>query len=116
MINLDTPCEWMVGEMGMSALGEISRLSRAFEPDVATITLIALEHLEFLGSLDGIARANAEILDGLRPGGVFVLNADDPRIAARDAPGPDAAVWQARRKPTSRSKASSPTSAARSSA
>lgn len=88
VINLETPCEWMVGEMGMSALGEISRLSRAFEPDVATITLIALEHLEFLGSLDGIARANAEILEGLRPGGVFVVNADDPRIAARGHKGP----------------------------
>lgn len=83
VLNLDTPCEWMVGEMGMSAPGEISRLSRAFEPDVATITLIALEHLEFLGSLDAIGRANAEILDGLRPGGTFVANLDDPRIANR---------------------------------
>lgn len=88
VINLETPCDWMVGEMGMSALGEISRLSRAFEPDVATITLIALEHLEFLGSLDGIARANAEILEGLRPGGVFVVNADDSRIAASGHTGP----------------------------
>ncbi|MFN2386969.1 MAG: UDP-N-acetylmuramoyl-tripeptide--D-alanyl-D-alanine ligase [Thermoanaerobaculia bacterium] len=83
VINLETPCQWMVGEMGMSAPGEIARLSSAFEPDVATITLIALEHLEFLGSLDGIARANAEILEGLRPGGVFVVHVDDSRIAAR---------------------------------
>jgi len=83
VLNLETPCEWMVGEMGMSALGEIERLAKAFEPDVATITLIALEHLEFLGSLDAIARANAEILSGLRPGGTFVANLDDPRIAAR---------------------------------
>ncbi|MGE5275539.1 MAG: UDP-N-acetylmuramoyl-tripeptide--D-alanyl-D-alanine ligase [Acidobacteriota bacterium] len=80
--NLSLGPEWMVGEMGMSAPGEISRLSRTFEPDVAAITLIALEHLEFLGSLDAIARANAEILEGLRPGGVFVVNADDARIAA----------------------------------
>ena len=43
----------------MSAPGEVSRLSRRFEPDVAAITLIALEHLEFLGSLDAIAKANA---------------------------------------------------------
>jgi UDP-N-acetylmuramoyl-tripeptide--D-alanyl-D-alanine ligase len=82
VINLSLGPEWMVGEMGMSAPGEIARLSRAFEPDIAAITLVALEHLEFLGSLDAIARANAEILEGLRPDGVFVINADDPRIVA----------------------------------
>ena len=81
VLNLSGRPEWMVGEMGMSAPGEISRLSRTFEPDVAAITLIALEHLEFLGSLEGIARANAEILDGLRRDGTFVANADDPRVS-----------------------------------
>ena len=88
VVNLSLGPVWMIGEMGMSAPGEISRLSRAFEPDVAAITLIALEHLEFLGSLDAIARANAEILEGLRPGGVFVVNADDARIAAIAASHP----------------------------
>jgi UDP-N-acetylmuramoyl-tripeptide--D-alanyl-D-alanine ligase len=80
VLNLSLAPDWMVGEMGMSAPGEISRLSREFTPDVAAITLIALEHLEFLGSLDGIAKSNAEILEGLKPEGVFVVNADDPRI------------------------------------
>jgi UDP-N-acetylmuramoyl-tripeptide--D-alanyl-D-alanine ligase len=55
VINLSRWPEWMVGEMGMSAQGEVSRLSRAFEPDVALITLIAAEHLEFLSSLDNVA-------------------------------------------------------------
>jgi UDP-N-acetylmuramoyl-tripeptide--D-alanyl-D-alanine ligase len=82
VVNMPRVPEWMVGEMGMSALGEISRLSSTFRPDVAAITLVALEHLEFLGSLDTIARANAEILDGLSSGGVFVVNADDARIGA----------------------------------
>ncbi len=88
VLNLSLVPEWMVGEMGMSAPGEISRLSREFSPDVAAITLIALEHLEFLGSLDAIAQANAEILDGLRPDGIFVVNADDPRIVAIGASRP----------------------------
>jgi UDP-N-acetylmuramoyl-tripeptide--D-alanyl-D-alanine ligase len=82
VVNLERTPEWMVGEMGMSALGEISRLSRTFEPDVAAVTRIAAEHLEFLGSLDTVAKANAEILEGLRPGGIFVVNADDPRLTA----------------------------------
>ena len=82
VINLPRKPAWMVGEMGMSALGEISRLSRTFEPDVAAITRIAAEHLEFLGSLDTVAEANGEILEGLKPDGIFVANADDTRVAA----------------------------------
>ncbi|MEO8431795.1 MAG: UDP-N-acetylmuramoyl-tripeptide--D-alanyl-D-alanine ligase [Acidobacteriota bacterium] len=80
ILNFPRLPDWMVGEMGMSALGEVSRLSRTFEPDVAAITVIAAEHLEFLGSLDGVARANGEILEGLKPDGIFVVNSDDERL------------------------------------
>ena len=52
------------------------------EPDVATITRIAPVHLEFFPSVDAIAEAKAEILEGLRPGGTAVLNGDDPRVRA----------------------------------
>jgi UDP-N-acetylmuramoyl-tripeptide--D-alanyl-D-alanine ligase len=80
VLNMTRRPEWMVGEMGMSARGEIARLAKTFEPDVAAITAIAAEHLEFLGSLDEVARANGEVLEGLRPDGVFVVNASDERI------------------------------------
>ena len=69
-------------ELGMSAPGEIRTLSRLAEPDVATITRIAPVHLEFFPSVDAIAEAKAEILEGLRPGGTAVLNGDDPRLRA----------------------------------
>ena len=52
------------------------------EPDVATITRVAPVHLEFFPSVDAIAEAKAEILEGLRPGGTAVLNGDDPRVRA----------------------------------
>lgn len=93
VVNLSRKPAWMVGEMGMSALGEISRLSRTFEPDVAAVTRIAAEHLEFLGSLDTVAEANAEILEGLKPGGVFVANADDTRVAALAGRHPGRTLW-----------------------
>ena len=67
-------------ELGMSAAGEIRALTKIAEPDVATITRIAPVHLEFFASLDAIADAKAEILEGLRPGGTAVLNGDDPRV------------------------------------
>ena len=69
-------------EMGMSAAGEMRELSGIARPDVAVITNVAPVHLEFFASLDAIAAAKAEILEGLQPGGVAVLNGDDPRLRA----------------------------------
>jgi UDP-N-acetylmuramoyl-tripeptide--D-alanyl-D-alanine ligase len=65
--------------MGMSAAGELSSLTRIARPDVAVITNVAAVHLEFFDSVDAIARAKAEILEGLRPFGAAVLNWDDER-------------------------------------
>lgn len=70
----------VVLEMGMSARGELAELTRIGEPDVAVITNVAPVHLEFFESLDAIAEAKGEILQGLRPGGAAVLNHDDPRV------------------------------------
>jgi UDP-N-acetylmuramoyl-tripeptide--D-alanyl-D-alanine ligase len=64
----------------MSAPGELRALSAIAEPDVAVITRVAAVHLEFFPSVDAIAAAKAEILEGLRPGGTAVLNGDDPRL------------------------------------
>ena len=80
-------------EMGMSAPGEIRALSRLAEPDVATITRVAAVHLEFFPSVDAIAEAKAEILEGLRPGGAAVLNGDDPRVRAIGERFPGRVVW-----------------------
>lgn len=82
VVNLPRTPQWMVGEMGLSEPGDLSRLSRAFEPDVAAILLVAAAHLQYFPSVDAIADAKAEILEGLKPGGTFVANADDPRVAA----------------------------------
>jgi UDP-N-acetylmuramoyl-tripeptide--D-alanyl-D-alanine ligase len=67
-------------ELGMSAPGELALLTRIAEPDVAVITNVAAVHLEFFPSLEAIADAKAEILQGLGPGGTAVLNADDARV------------------------------------
>jgi UDP-N-acetylmuramoyl-tripeptide--D-alanyl-D-alanine ligase len=72
----------VVLEMGMSAPGEIRALAAVAEPDVAAITRVAPVHLEFFASVDAIAEAKAEILEGLRPAGTAVLNGDDPRLRA----------------------------------
>ncbi|HUG53325.1 MAG TPA: UDP-N-acetylmuramoyl-tripeptide--D-alanyl-D-alanine ligase [Vicinamibacteria bacterium] len=67
-------------ELGMSAAGELRELSGIARPDVAIITMVAPVHLEFFDSVDAIAAAKAEILEGLDADGVAVLNRDDPRV------------------------------------
>ena len=66
-------------ELGMSARGELARLTAITNPDVGVVTLVAAEHLEFLGDLEGVAEAEGELYRGLLPGSVAVVNADDPR-------------------------------------
>lgn len=68
-------------EMGMSSpTHEIQRLCRITPPDVGVELMVAPVHLEFLGSIENIAAAKAELLEGLKPGGTAVLNADDELV------------------------------------
>ncbi|HKV05890.1 MAG TPA: UDP-N-acetylmuramoyl-tripeptide--D-alanyl-D-alanine ligase [Candidatus Acidoferrales bacterium] len=71
-----------VVELGMSHRGELARLAEIARPDVGVVTNVAPVHLEFFSSVDEIALAKRELIEGL--GGsepVAVLNADDPRVA-----------------------------------
>ena len=67
-------------ELGMSAAGELRALTALARPDVAVITMVAPVHLEFFDSVESIAAAKAEILEGLGPRGAAVLNGDDPLV------------------------------------
>lgn len=72
--------EWMVAELGMSTPGELREISRLARPDVAVFTSIQPVHLEFFGSIEAIAEAKAELLEGLAPDGLIVANVDDPQV------------------------------------
>lgn len=67
-------------EMGMNHKGEIARLAQIARPDAGLITVVQAAHLEGLGSIEGVAEAKGELFFNLPPGGVAVVNADDPRI------------------------------------
>jgi UDP-N-acetylmuramoyl-tripeptide--D-alanyl-D-alanine ligase len=77
-------------EIGMNHPGEISRLVALAEPEVRVWTTVAEVHSEFFPSIEAIADAKAEVLEGAGPDTVLVANADDARIAARIGrfPGP----------------------------
>lgn len=72
---MDEP--YAVIEMGANHPGEIDYLTRIALPDVAVLNNAGRAHLEGFGSLEGVARAKAEIIRGLPADGVFVFNADD---------------------------------------
>jgi len=60
--------------------GEIARSVAAARPDIALITNASVNHAEGFGGLEGVVRAKGEIIDGLKPDGVLLLNAADPRV------------------------------------
>ncbi len=71
--------ERAVFEIGMNHADEIAPLSRFVRPQVAAVTTVGPVHIEnFPDGEAGVARAKAEIFAGLEPGGVAVLNADNP--------------------------------------
>jgi UDP-N-acetylmuramoyl-tripeptide--D-alanyl-D-alanine ligase len=67
-------------EMGMNHMGEINRLAEICNPSVGVITNVGPVHLEFLGTIDGVARAKGELLDHLSEKELAVLNADDALV------------------------------------
>ncbi|RPA60419.1 UDP-N-acetylmuramoyl-tripeptide--D-alanyl-D-alanine ligase [Aerococcus agrisoli] len=80
ILDMPEDTDVIVLEMGMSAAGEISFLSQLAQPDVAVITMIGENHIEFLGSRANIAKAKLEILDGLKEEGTFIYPGDEPLI------------------------------------
>ena len=75
-------CEaYGVFELGMNHAGEIAPLTRLVRPHIAVITTVEPAHLGFFPSVEAIADAKAEIFLGLEPGGVAILNRDNPYFA-----------------------------------
>lgn len=84
---LATPddAEIAVVEAGTNEPGEIELLGAILEPDYLVITSIGEEHLEGLGSLQGVLEEELSIVRHLRPGGVAVVAEDPPELPERAA-------------------------------
>ncbi len=78
---LSAPCdtELLILEMGMNHSGEISKLSKCSNPDIAIITKIGTAHIGNLGSRENIARAKLEILEGMKDG-KLIIPYDEPLL------------------------------------
>lgn len=79
-LEANTKTQVLVLEMGTDAPGNLTYLTGIAPPDIAVVLIVAGAHMEAFGSLDGVAQAKAEIVQGLRPGGTAFLNADDSLV------------------------------------
>jgi len=90
LFRLEDEHDAAVLEMGMSRRYELQELAAIAKPDVGVVTRVAPAHLEFFASVEEIALAKRELIEGLNGrDSVAVLNADDPLVAAfaSHAPG-----------------------------
>ena len=83
LLELRTQPEVAVVELGMNGPGEIRRLVEIAEPEVRVWTNVAEVHSGFFLSIEAIADAKAEVLEGATPDSVVVANAADERVMTR---------------------------------
>jgi len=76
----DYSIEYFVCEMAMYGPGEIAKLCEFVPPDVSIVIEVGPQHLERAGSIENIAKAKYEIIQGLRPDGVGIFNWDNDYI------------------------------------
>ncbi|MDI6027991.1 UDP-N-acetylmuramoylalanyl-D-glutamyl-2,6-diaminopimelate--D-alanyl-D-alanine ligase [Corticibacterium sp. UT-5YL-CI-8] len=95
LARMPQDCDYAIFEIGMNHAGEIRPLVKMVRPHVAIITLIAAAHLGHFHNLDEIAKAKAEIFEGIEKGGAALLNRDDTRWKLLDRMAKDAGVENA---------------------
>jgi UDP-N-acetylmuramoyl-tripeptide--D-alanyl-D-alanine ligase len=71
--RLEPETELCIVEMGMRGFGQIAALCEIVRPHVGVISAIGPVHLELVGSVEGVARSKAELVDALPPDGVAIV-------------------------------------------
>ena len=80
LLQLTRDHEIAVLELGTNHFGEIAWLADIVQPTVAVFTNIGASHLAGLGSLEGVFKEKATMIEYLPKNGKIVFNADDPLL------------------------------------
>jgi UDP-N-acetylmuramoyl-tripeptide--D-alanyl-D-alanine ligase len=87
LCRLEPDTEVCIVELGMRGFGQIAALCAFTKPDIGLITHVGPVHLELVGSVEGVARAKAEVVAYLPPGGIAIAPLSpllDPFLARDD--------------------------------
>jgi UDP-N-acetylmuramoyl-tripeptide--D-alanyl-D-alanine ligase len=88
VLRADTSTKYLVLELSARGIGHIASLATIAPPSIGVVLNVGSAHIGEFGSADAIAVAKGELVEALPSaanGGVAVLNADDPRVAAMAA-------------------------------
>jgi UDP-N-acetylmuramoyl-tripeptide--D-alanyl-D-alanine ligase len=93
MLEVQDDTQYLVAEMGASAVGEIARLVRLAHPDVGIVLKVGLAHAGEFGGIERTVTAKSEMVTDLAEHEVAVLNRDDPRVAGMAAVTRARVLW-----------------------
>jgi UDP-N-acetylmuramoyl-tripeptide--D-alanyl-D-alanine ligase len=93
VLGLEAPVDVFVGEMAMSARGEIRDLCAFTHPRTGVLLNVGVSHIELLGSQEAIADAKAELLEALPADGLAVLDGDDAQVRRVSSRSSAHVVW-----------------------
>ncbi|MFG6501785.1 UDP-N-acetylmuramoyl-tripeptide--D-alanyl-D-alanine ligase [Microbacterium sp. P05] len=82
MLRVTENTRFLVSEFGASGPGEIARLAGLVTPDIGVVLMVGMAHAGGFGGIEATFAAKSELVHAVRDGGLAVLNADDPRVAA----------------------------------
>lgn len=77
LTGIEEDTDAAVFELGLGNSGNITHQCKIYQPTIGIITNIGVHHLDGCGSLEGYIKAKSEIVDGIKPNGTLIINADD---------------------------------------
>ncbi len=80
LLGAEEDDEIIIAELGSNYPGEIAYLTGIAQPDIAVVTNVYPSHLSGFGDLETITEEKLSISEGLRQGGVFIINGDFERL------------------------------------
>jgi len=80
LLGAEPGTEVVVAEMGARHEGDVRLLCEVARPDLVVVTNVGVAHMEVFGSWEAIVRAGAEPIRWLGPGGIAIVNVDDPVV------------------------------------
>lgn len=80
LMGIDQNTDMAVFETGLGNTGNIKHQCLIYQPTIGIITNIGAHHLDGCKTLEGYIQAKGEMVEGVKPNGTLILNADDENI------------------------------------